>query len=360
MQEAENLEAVNESLFVDSVDSDAKPDSSGSDSEEEVNDVTYTTKKIDKLIKELHHVARKLDADFEAFIDHFSLPKETFKDVFQYSYDFYKIVLEHADKNFDIHELELSLREKTDQHNYMKITFFFRTQINPELARKSLENTKLLIQEIDANISRFHSVREEIQHYSELLYKTAVIFMPSEILATMLFAAGSCKNLVEATGSALKVLGNKPFALSSIENISYPVRNERGKPDQGFGALYYHESVQCLSIEERPKAVRSLAGKLALALKCDFHTSKTDHSYFSSINDQIQHRLATLTTPFVPKKVKALHINPVQNRVRRGGRRKRKYKIKYMLEQKITPFSHNTFEPAENDFNMSASDVDVL
>lgn len=108
----------------------------------------------------------------------------------------------------------------------------------------------------------------------EFLSQKARLFMPNtsgfvgeEIAIDLLYHAGSLRNLALMPASSIQVLGAEKALFKHIVN---------GSPPPKHGVIFRVKGMSSLRTRDRGKVARFIAGKVAIALRADYHGTVID------------------------------------------------------------------------------------
>lgn len=148
----------------------------------------------------------------------------------------------------------------------------------------------------------------------------------STVAAKLMGAAGGLAALAKIPSCNVLVLGSKKKNLAGFSTATQ-------LPHTGF--VFQTEIVQSTPPPLRMKACRQVAGKCTLAVRVDLSRGDLDAKIGQTYREEIQKKIEKWQEPPPPKQPKPLPVPDSDPKKKRGGRRLRKMKERFVFSLKF-------------------------
>lgn len=179
------------------------------------------------------------------------------------------------------------------------------------------------LREIGSIITCIKSHQDELQSFVQVRMKdwapNTSALLGEALAAKLMGAGGGLQELSKIPACNLQVVGQATKGAAS---------RHVGSSSQESSLLYQSELVQSCPSKFRRKAVKVVAAKVALAIRCDLASGK-DSSSGQAFRSAIQEKMQQWQTPDKAPVLKALPKPDLTVKKRRGGKRMRRLKERF-------------------------------
>lgn len=177
-----------------------------------------------------------------------------------------------------------------------------------------------------------HAARQEILSFIESRMSRVApnlsALVGSHVAAQLMTTAGGLEKLAAISSNALRVLGIQKRTLQGLSTKTQI---------KHVGFLQHCDLVQQCPSTVRTQAIRILAGKCALAARCDAQAMgrSVQATVGLELRAEVEGKIATLVAPPPPRTIKALPVPRTGEGkvVKRGGEQARRKKAKYKMTE---------------------------
>ncbi|EQK97929.1 pre-mRNA splicing factor [Ophiocordyceps sinensis CO18] len=212
--------------------------------------------------------------------------------------------------------LGMGLKAVLDGPSLMIVTVEATTSKGEEMSDDELQRVRQACEMVISLHRAKHVLTEYVQSRMTLFAPNLTAVIGSLTAAQLLNAAGGLTGLVKTPACNLPSWGSKKRQAGLVTN--FRIRQQ--------GYLYHSEMVQHIANDMKQKAMKIVAGKLALAARVDRFDPSTDGRIGEELRSACIERLEKLTEPPPNKGRRALPIPDDKPARKRGGRRARKAK----------------------------------